>query len=304
MKTLLFNAWFYAAFAVYAVLNAPVFFSLTLADRLFLPRRAQVRRLRLRIHRFGQQVIWLMRPGVTVKREGEGWQPPGRACVYVCNHRSFSDPWLISQLPRSEIAQIVNRWPFKLPVLGVVARLAEYVNIKQLGLEKFLEKGAELLLRGNVSLVSLPEGTRVPHGAPGVFHGEIFRLAKQTGAPIVPLVFCGNSNTPPRGSMLLRPATIRMRLLPPLTFDEYREWSPFKLKETVRDRIREAVLEMEGERPREPHGRARSPSAPQPTSAPEALNKNNRRWSEAEPADSAPQTHSPGGAELKEATNA
>ena len=241
MKTFFLNVWFYAAFAVFAVLDLPVFTVLSVADCLLLPRRAALRRLRLRIHRFGRQVIWLLRPIAPVVREGVGCEPLVGG-VYVANHRSFSDPWLISQLPRAEMVQIVNRWPFKIPVLGLVAKCAGYLDIKGMTLERFIETGAELL-NDKVTLVSFPEGTRSRDGSLGVFNGEIFRLAKQVGAPVVPLVITGHERTPARGSMVLRPSKIRMRLLPPLTVAEYGDWSAFKLKETVRDRIRDALKE-------------------------------------------------------------
>lgn len=247
MKTFLLNLWFFTAFAVLGLCILPVFSGITLVDWLVLPRGAAERRLRFRIHRFGRFVVWLLRPIAPVVREGTGWAVPlTGGCVYVSNHRSFSDPWLISQLPRGAVVQIVNRWPFRIPVLGAVARLAGYIDIKGMTLESFLETGARLLLEDRVMLVSFPEGSRSPNGKLGAFHGEIFRLIKQTGVPVFPLVLAGNSRTPMKGSLVLHPSVIRMRLLDPLTEAEYRDWTAFKLKETVRDRIRLASDDMEG----------------------------------------------------------
>jgi 1-acyl-sn-glycerol-3-phosphate acyltransferase len=247
VKTFFLNLWFFSAFAVYGLFNMPIFFGVTFADRLMLPRTTAMRRLRLRIQRFGRHVIWLLRPIAPVIREGPGWEKaqPER-CVYVSNHRSFSDPWLISQLPDGSIVQIVNRWPFKIPVLGLVARLAGYMDVKRMTLEHFLETGSRLLLEENIMLVSFPEGTRSASRKLGAFHGELFRLVKQTGVPLFPLVITGNERTPRKGSPILHPSTIRMRLLEPLTEADYRDWSAFKLKETVRDRIRHAAHNMEG----------------------------------------------------------
>lgn len=247
MKTFLLNLWFFTAFTVCGLCILPVFLGITLIDWLVLPRCAAERRLRLRIHRFGRFVIWLLRPIAPVVREGPGWAvSQTSSCVYVSNHRSFSDPWLISQLPRGAIVQIVNQWPFRIPVLGIVARLAGYIDIKGMTLESFLETGTRLLLEDRAMLVSFPEGSRSPTGKPKAFHGEIFRLIKQTGVPVFPLVFAGNSRTPMKGSLVLHPSVIRMRLLTPITEAEYRGWTAFKLKETVRDRIRLASDDMEG----------------------------------------------------------
>ena len=247
MKTFLLNLWFYAVFAVFGLCNLPVFFGITLVDWLARPRREAKRRLRLRIQRFGRFVVWLLRPIAPVIREGPVWAKAlAGGCVYVSNHRSFSDPWLISQLPRGVGVQIVNRWPFSIPVLGTVARLAGYIDIKRMTFERFLEVGTHLLLVDRVMLISFPEGSRSPSGRLGAFHGEIFRLIKQTGVPVFPLVFEGNSRTPTKGSLVLHPSVIRMRLLPPLTEEDYRDWTAFKLKETVRDRIRHALHDMGG----------------------------------------------------------
>ena len=248
MKTFFLNIWFFSAFTVYGLCNLPVFFGATFVDRLVLPRTTAARRLRLRIQRFGQRVVWLLRPIAPVIREGPGWEKTQtERCVYVINHRSFSDPWLISQLPHSPGVQIVNRWPFRIPVLGIVARLAGYMDIKNMTLEHFLEAGSRLLLEEKVVLVSFPEGTRSTSGKLGAFHGELFRLVKQTGVPLFPLAITGNERTPHKGSLILHPSTIRMRLLEPLTETDYRDWSAFKLKENVRGRIRQALHNMEGE---------------------------------------------------------
>ena len=53
-----------------------------------------------------------------------------RSYIFVCNHRAASDAFLMCVLP-VEAVQVVNTWPFHLPVLGRFARMAGYLNIKK-----------------------------------------------------------------------------------------------------------------------------------------------------------------------------
>jgi 1-acyl-sn-glycerol-3-phosphate acyltransferase len=143
-----------------------------------------------------------------------------------------------------ECVQIVNTWPFRIPVLGFYARMSGYLNIKNMPPELFFERAGKLL-HEKVSIIFFPEGTRSGGRQMGNFHGSAFRLAVMTGMPIVPLCISGNENIPPRGSLLLRPGTIRVRRLPAITWNEYKDLNVFSLKNKVRDRISRELQRME-----------------------------------------------------------
>jgi len=111
--------------------------------------------------------------------------------------------------------------------------------------ESFSKKVADLLNNG-VSIAAFPEGTRSADGSLGQFHGSIFRVALQTGYPVVPLCITGNEKIPARGTLLLRPGTIKIHKLSPITYDEYRGFTPYKLKNMVRRLIADEIEVMEG----------------------------------------------------------
>jgi 1-acyl-sn-glycerol-3-phosphate acyltransferase len=140
-----------------------------------------------------------------------------------------------------EVIQIVNSWPFRIPVLGFYARLSGYLNINNMQSQVFFEK-ASGLLKEKVSIAFFPEGTRSGSRKVGNFHGAAFRLALMSKIPIVPLCISGNENIPPKGSLLLHPGIIRVRRLPAIGWDEYKDLSVFTLKNMVRERI---VLELD-----------------------------------------------------------
>ena len=111
--------------------------------------------------------------------------------------------------------------------------------------ETFAEQAAKLLEQGT-SIIVFPEGTRSGGREMGQFHGAVFRLALAVRCPIVPLCIVGNERIPPKGSCLLQPGGIRVRKLPAVNWQEYRDLSPFVLKNRVRDTIAAELARMEG----------------------------------------------------------
>ena len=163
--------------------------------------------------------------------------------VFVSNHRSFSDGFLMACLP-FEAIQVVNIWPFRIPLIGIVAKIAGYLSVREMPFEEFLEKGSALLAQG-VSIVTFPEGTRSGSRTMGSFHGSAFRLAQQAGVKIVPLVLTGNENIPQRGSLVLHPGTIAVHKLPAITPEQYQGLSSYQLKTLVHSTMQQHLEVVE-----------------------------------------------------------
>jgi 1-acyl-sn-glycerol-3-phosphate acyltransferase len=164
-------------------------------------------------------------------------------CVYVSNHRSFSDGFLLAHL-NVEGVQVVNIWPFRIPVLGFMARLAGYLSINEMTFEEFSQKACELLGQG-VSIGAFPEGSRSGNKTLMSFHGSAFRVALMARCPIVPVCITGNENIPPRGSFLLNPGLVKIHKLPALSWEDYQALTPFSLKNKIRDMIQREIEMME-----------------------------------------------------------
>ncbi len=157
--------------------------------------------------------------------------------VFVSNHRSASDAYLMACLP-FECIQVLNNWPSRLPLIGRVSSIAGYLKVRQMSHEAFVEAGSRLLAEG-VSIIAFPEGTRSRSRKLGPFHGSAFRLAQRACASIVPLAIAGNEDIPRRGSLVLHPGRITVSKLPALTHEQYKDMTAFKLKTLVRERIRQ-----------------------------------------------------------------
>jgi len=225
-------------FILVGVILASVY-SLCLRDRrktLYLVRRL--------ISYYGATIIRCAWPCLRVRfiDHAPGETPP---FVFVANHRSAADAFLMACL-RCEAVQVVNIWPFRIPALGTVARIAGYLSVREMPIEDFLCQGTELLSQG-VSIVAFPEGTRSGSRTMGEFHGSAFRLAIQAGAKVAPLAIAGNENNPRRGSLWLHPGRITVEKLPALDAAGYRNEGPFKLKHQAREMIRKHLDRVEGE---------------------------------------------------------
>jgi 1-acyl-sn-glycerol-3-phosphate acyltransferase len=190
-----------------------------------------MKRFRRAINWYGMAIISSPYPFIKLRYENLGKDEPGKPYIIVCNHRSASDAFLMGILPH-ELVQIVNVWPFRIPVLGAYAKLAGYLNIRMIPTDEFLQSASNLLKDG-VSIVFFPEGTRSTSGKLGSFHGSAFRLALQSKAAIVPLCITGSETIPPKGSPLLHPGIIKIRRLPAIEWDEYKHLTAFALKNRV-----------------------------------------------------------------------
>lgn len=165
--------------------------------------------------------------------------------IFVSNHRSASDAYIMACLP-FECIQVLNNWPSRIPIFGSIAKIAGYLTVRKMPFDEFVEAGSKLLADG-VSIIAFPEGTRSGSRQMGMFHGSALRLAQQAGANIAPLAISGNENIPRRGSMLLHPGRIVITKLPAITRQDYKDLSAYKLKTLVREQIqRELDIQAAG----------------------------------------------------------
>ncbi len=238
------NLIFYPLFIILTLLALVNLGSLILLLVLFLPKRKIYKLIRHAIRWYGAVIIRILPfPFIRIDYKNFGKQDPLGPYLFVCNHRAASDPFLMAVFPY-EIVQIVNIWPFRLPALGIIAKMAGYLSVREMPYAQFAEKTAGLIAQG-VSIAAFPEGTRSRNKSVGQFHSAIFRTALETHAAIVPVCITGNENVPPIGSGFLRPALVKIHRLPALTWEEYGAFSAFKLKNYVRDMIAKEVEMMD-----------------------------------------------------------
>ena len=215
---------------------------------LFRGRGDPGRRLAGRIfHGLGALVARLV-PYWDFGVEGAARIEPGRGCVAVCNHESDADVFLVALLPH-DLKWLSKVSIYRLPVMGWAMRLAGDVPV----VRGDRESGAAALdscrvwLERGVSVVIFPEGTRSRSLELLPFREGAFRLAVDTGAPILPLVLAGTREAMPPGSILFRPARARLKVLEPFETRGLGEADVPALADRVRARMAEARAALRAE---------------------------------------------------------
>jgi len=246
MKKLFSNFLFYFLFLFFSILVIPVFCLCFALILIFTPRRFALKFLRWAILIYGKIIIFGIARffiDVSYKNLGSKISEPS---VFVINHRSASDAFLLACLT-GEIVQVANNWPFKLPVLGFFASCAGYLNVKEMSYELFEVKCTNLLNSG-VSIAVFPEGTRSGNKLLAQFHGAAFRVVLKNKCPIIPVCIMGSEDKPKRNSLMLHPGKIYVHALKSFKYDDYKKMIPFKLKKHIRNLMNEYIIKTECEK--------------------------------------------------------
>lgn len=176
--------------------------------------------------------------GSEVEIKGIHHVPEGPV-LFASNHEGdFDIPVLIGAInkPFGFIAKIETK---KVPILRTWMEMINCVFLDRRDREKAAQSimsGSELLKKGN-SLLIFPEGTRSKGGPIGLFKAGGFRLAMDSGVPIVPISIEGTADVFEKNGRLVKPARIVVTICPPISHKEYKDKDLISLAGHVREII-------------------------------------------------------------------
>ena len=170
---------------------------------------------------------WLRRIGRTATRlstlwkfDIEGEAPPDIATtgyVVVANHESQADPFLLSFLPW-DMRWVAKESLFQQPLSGWAMRFGGDIPLRRgegASVRACLDE-CERALRGGISVMMFPEGTRSPSGELLPFKDGAFDLAVRTGASILPIALAGTRAMRPKHSRWFGKAHAGAKILAPI----------------------------------------------------------------------------------------
>ncbi|KDP39122.1 hypothetical protein JCGZ_00879 [Jatropha curcas] len=171
-------------------------------------------------HVTGRMMMWIL--GNPIKIEGVEFS--NERAIYICNHASPIDIFLMMWLTPTGTVGIAKKEIIWYPLFGQLYVLANHLRIDRsnpTAAIQSMKEAACAVVKNNLSLIIFPEGTRSKNGRLLPFKKGFVHLALQTRLPIVPMVFTGTHLAWRKGSLHVRPAPITVKYLHPIKTDHW-----------------------------------------------------------------------------------
>ena len=169
-----------------------------------------------------------------------------RPCIFVFNHQSKADVMILAKLIRKDMGGVAKKEVRDTPVIGKLMELAGTVFIDRANARSAIKAMAPLIDAIKIdgkSIVIAPEGTRTLSPKLGPFKKGAFHMAIQAGVPMVPIVIHNAGDVAPKNEFLMRPAKVRVDVLPAV---DTSNWSVRTISEHVAE-VRGMFLEALGQ---------------------------------------------------------
>lgn len=184
---------------------------------------------------WSRSFFWLMFLPVSV--DGQEHIVPGQSYVFVANHQSMFDVWLVyGWLP------VIFKWLMKaelrkVPFVGTGCKAAGHIFIDRRNAKAAMEslKEVEKQLMNGVCTVIFPEGTRSLNGEVGRFKRGAFQIAWDLGLPIIPLSLDGCYEVLPKGKPFVYRAPVHMHIGESIDLKQFSD--PNEAIEAVRNAV-------------------------------------------------------------------
>lgn len=187
---------------------------------------------------------WIFSKLNFIPYEVSGRENMEKGCAYICvsNHTSFLDiPGICLALP-GQFRPMAKKELLKIPVFGWIAAVATVIvdrsspESRRSSLEKLTAT-----LRKGISVLIFAEGTQNRSDAPlQPFKDGAFRMAMETGRPLLPMVIMGAGKLMPPGKFYIAPGRIRIRIGEPIEVKSSGLSQP-ELKKLTYDRMLEML---------------------------------------------------------------
>jgi 1-acyl-sn-glycerol-3-phosphate acyltransferase len=204
-RSLLFNVLFFVTTTLFVVIGSPF---------LFTPRSWAM--AALKVH--ARFELFLLRVIVGTKIEVRGRENiPEGACLVASKHQSAWETFALIPIFRDP-ALLMKRELFWIPVHGWFSYKFQMIPVDRdkgpAALRRMLREARKRIDDGR-EIIIFPEGTRRPPGAPPDYKTGIVLLYDALGVPCLPVAL--NSGLFwPRRTVLRRPGTIVVEILPPI----------------------------------------------------------------------------------------
>jgi 1-acyl-sn-glycerol-3-phosphate acyltransferase len=198
----------YVAIAIYILVAGPI--------GVFIGGALRSKRGMYRVGRAG---VWLALKLTGIRYTVTGLDRVGRLPVVFCaNHESNVDPAVLFLALHKQLHVFYKAELRNVPLMGTVFDVGGFVGVERGNRDKSMAsiaRAAESLRSGNSFLI-FPEGTRSRTGELLPFKKGGFIMAIQGQVPIVPVAVHGGRASMRKGSPIVRPSHVEVRVGMPI----------------------------------------------------------------------------------------
>lgn len=172
--------------------------------------------------------------------EGNEYLDPKQAYIFVPNHQSMFDIFLLLGFLGHKFKWVMKKELAKVPLVGFACKCCGFIYINRTGKSSIAESmnKADNTLRQHKSLAIFAEGTRTRTGRLGTFKRGAFKLAVEQNLPIVPISLNGCYEAMPKGRYLVKRHPLKLIVHQPIVPD----LNDPNAMETLREATRQAIL--------------------------------------------------------------
>jgi 1-acyl-sn-glycerol-3-phosphate acyltransferase len=156
--------------------------------------------------------------GIRYRVSGRHHVPTGRAVVYCSNHQSNVDPPVLYRALHRRLHILFKAELRKVPILGIVMETGGFIPVtreqKDVAMAA-IDRAAQSIRSGNSFLI-FPEGTRSETNELLPFKKGGFIMAIKAQAPIVPVAVSGGRDAMRKGSAIIRPVVVDVKIGEPV----------------------------------------------------------------------------------------
>jgi 1-acyl-sn-glycerol-3-phosphate acyltransferase len=240
------NIWVYSLLIIWTAITSVVAFPLLYIWRV-LTSWPFAKIMRLFVWIYARGCVLIFRPFISLQCSNLNRELMPNPGIIVMNHLSFFDTYMLGLLPVFNVNISLRSWPFHMFWYSFFMRIAEYLDMEGSSWEEIVT-ATEKVKQEKHYMIIFPEGHRSRTGKPRRFYSGAFKLATQLNLPILPLCVTGTHEFQPPGRWWLKPARIKVRLLPPVYPEAYSgERAHVEMRKDVHQQMVSAIEQMEND---------------------------------------------------------
>jgi 1-acyl-sn-glycerol-3-phosphate acyltransferase len=199
-------------------------------------------------HRLAQRWSRMLLAVCFVRCEVEGaWRlDPEASYVVVANHSSYMDIPVLYSAVDLQLRFFAKKGLFSIPLLGwhlVRAGHLPVIRGDARASLKSMSEGAKLIRERNISVLLFPEGGRTEAGIRPFKEGAAY-IAIKAGVPVVPVGLVKVRSVLPMHSLLLRPASVKVKIGDPISTAGMTPHDRGRLNELLYEKVSELAEEV------------------------------------------------------------